>query len=50
MDWEKFVNSAFRMINETVNGSTQVVVYARDFLKSISNMVNELKATDKGRK
>uniref|UniRef100_A0A6A7G4A8 Endothelin-converting enzyme 1-like n=1 Tax=Hirondellea gigas TaxID=1518452 RepID=A0A6A7G4A8_9CRUS len=48
MDWEKFVNAAFYKIGRRVNASTEVVVYARDFLKSISNMVNELKGTPKG--
>lgn len=48
MDWEKFVNAAFDTIGKKVSGNTPVVVYANDFLKSISNLVTELKSTDSG--
>ncbi|KAF2343827.1 Peptidase M13 N-terminal domain [Trinorchestia longiramus] len=50
MSWEKFVNKVFSKIGKKVNGSTQVVVYAKDFLNSISNMVVELKGTETGRR
>jgi len=50
MDWQKFVNAAFKTIGEKVNSTTKVVIFATDFLKSVSNMVNELKASQEGKK
>jgi len=48
MDWAAFINRAFEPVGRKLSSDTQVVVYARDFLKSVSNMVNELKATRQG--
>lgn len=50
LDWTKFFNDSFQIINRTIGNDEHVVVYAQDYLKNLSNLIKEYEKTDAGKK
>lgn len=48
MDWKEFINSAFTKVNIALDGSRKVVVYATEFLKNLTVILNEIKDSEEG--
>ncbi|XP_071527173.1 endothelin-converting enzyme homolog isoform X2 [Panulirus ornatus] len=48
MNWVTFINSAFSKVNKRLSGSRNVVVYAPEFLASLTTIISNTTATDEG--
>ncbi|XP_050713079.1 endothelin-converting enzyme homolog isoform X3 [Eriocheir sinensis] len=48
MDWKEFINSAFTEVNIHLHGDRKVVVYAPEFLKNLTIILNETKESEEG--
>ena len=48
IDWTTFVNAGFKLINEKLHPSEEIVVYAPEYLKKISEFLKTKAATQQG--
>ncbi|KAG0710934.1 Endothelin-converting enzyme [Chionoecetes opilio] len=48
MDWKTFINTAFMEVNIVLDGSRKIVVYAPDYLKNLTDILNDTIKTKQG--
>ncbi|KAF4525658.1 hypothetical protein B566_EDAN001258 [Ephemera danica] len=49
ISWKEYFNDAFRLVNKKISSKESVVVYAPDFLRQLSALVNAYNSTSQGR-
>lgn len=49
IDWTSYFNSAFRRVNRTIQSSQELVVYAPEFIRKMSELVTNYLSTPKGK-
>lgn len=48
MDWKTFINSAFMEVNNVLDGTRKVVVYAPDYLRNLTAILNDTIKSEQG--
>lgn len=48
LDWQDFLNDAFRKVRRKITENENVVVYAPEYLEKLSVIVNEFNGTSDG--
>lgn len=46
MDWREYFEDAFRLVNRKITSKEKVVVFAPDYLKKLTDVLNEYNSTN----